>query len=269
MDKKQEEKEKLPVLSYSKMVTFKRCPKSYKFIYIDKLPKEEKPYNIFGKFCHDVLESFHKYFLTNIIEKEKFASIMAKAFKENRKKHAAMTREQLDEAYELIKKYLKYISSKTDNFPNVISLEEKIWETVDDKFIFYGFIDRLQRDSDGLFHIVDYKTTANKAYLKDDTQIKLYAYFVSLKNKEADKLRTSYILLKHNSSFMTKEYSIQDLVKTKNKFVESWHQLEQEKLFRAVPGYQNCTICDHVSHCHEGSELMERKKGFYGKENAW
>ena len=43
----------LPVLSYSKISTFKRCPKCYKFAYVDKLPKPPpKDYNIFGSFCH-------------------------------------------------------------------------------------------------------------------------------------------------------------------------------------------------------------------------
>jgi len=45
-----EEKIKLPILSHSKIQTFNRCPKCYKFSYIDKLPKEEKDYNILGSF---------------------------------------------------------------------------------------------------------------------------------------------------------------------------------------------------------------------------
>lgn len=269
-DFKKNNPKNLPVLSYSKLTTFKRCAKCYKFQYIDKLPKTDKPYTIFGKFCHSVLQSFHEYFLKNEIDKSKFTQVMTKCFKEQIKIYKEMTREQLDEAFDLIKKYLSYILNKKTIFPNVVSVEEKIWEEVDGKFIYYGFIDRLQLDPDGIFHVVDYKTTKDKKYLvKDDAQIKLYAYFIYLKNKEADKFRTSFILLKHNSEFMTKEYQAKDLIKAKNAFVELWEGVEKEKLFRATPAFNTCTICDYVEHCQEGSELMERKKSHYGKENAW
>src|SRR5690606_681164 len=46
-------------LSVSKVKTFDSCKAKYKYSYIEKLPKKEFEFHIFGTFCHDVLENFH------------------------------------------------------------------------------------------------------------------------------------------------------------------------------------------------------------------
>ena len=39
---------------------------------------------------------------------------------------------------------------------------------IDNEFILYGFIDRIQIDSDGILHVVDYKTTKDENILKTE-----------------------------------------------------------------------------------------------------
>ena len=47
-------------LSVSKVKTFKDCKAKYQYSYIEKLPRKEWDFHIFGKFLHEVLENFHK-----------------------------------------------------------------------------------------------------------------------------------------------------------------------------------------------------------------
>ncbi len=265
-----ENKLNLPVLSYSKVTSFKQCPKKYKFAYIDKLPRVDKPYTVFGNFCHYALQRFHERFL-DTQKPSTYKEAMILSFRESIEKYKEkLTKEQIDEGYGIMKLYLSQIIDlgKQNKFPNVLNVEKKIWKTIDD-FIFYGFIDRVQKDEDGLFHIIDYKTTKDKRFLKDASQILLYGYFIHQDNPEIKRVRTSYVLLKHKMQYMTHEHDVSELIEAKDKFVGLWQELKKEKLFRANPGFQNCTICDYTDVCEEGGQLMQRKKSFYGEETSW
>jgi DNA-binding protein YbaB len=46
-------------LSVSKAKTFEDCKAKYKFSYIEKLPKKDWDFHVFGKFLHAILEEFH------------------------------------------------------------------------------------------------------------------------------------------------------------------------------------------------------------------
>src|SRR5690606_31482366 len=54
-------------LSVSKVKTFDSCAAKFKYSYIEKLPKKEWDFHVFGTFCHDTLENFH----LKLIEKAK------------------------------------------------------------------------------------------------------------------------------------------------------------------------------------------------------
>ena len=45
-------------ISVSKAKTFDGCKKKFDFCYVQKLPRKDWDFHIFGKFCHSVLETF-------------------------------------------------------------------------------------------------------------------------------------------------------------------------------------------------------------------
>lgn len=263
---------RLRSVSYSEVNTFKMCPQRYRFAYILRMPTVQKPYTLFGNFCHEILQDFHKEFKDSVPTVESMKNKMKDIFNDctKREKYKSLTKDQKLEAYDIMKKYLKVsIDEVTNNkFPKIIDVEKKIWETVSNNFIFNGYIDRLQLDDDGVIHVIDYKTTKDKKYLKDRTQLMLYSYFVAINNK-CDRVRTSYIMLKHNMQYLTTEYQMNELLDVKNKFEWQWNEIKNEKLFRPNARFDTCTICDYVNSCNEGAELMQRKKGFHGEEFSW
>jgi len=274
MSTEKDGKVKLPVVSYSKITSFKACPKKYKLCYIDKLERAQSPYADFGNFCHEILEKFHGAYMrfNGVPKPNDMKNTMIEIFNSKVKEYKnKLTKEQIDEGYDIMKLYLKQVIDQArDNvYPNIVALERKIWEPVNDKFNFYGFIDRLQKDSDGILHVMDYKTTKNKRYLKDRTQLMLYGYFVYVKDPTITKVRTSYILLRHKMGLMTEEHTIDDLKTVKEEFANDWDKVQEEKLFRANPRFDTCTICDFADKCQEGRELLQRRKSFVGREAGW
>jgi RecB family exonuclease len=230
------------------------CPKQYKFAYLDKYPRLDKPYTVFGQFCHEVLENFHRIYLEPSNKDVSHIDTMQKCFIDAKHKwQPKITKEQLKEAYEIMVDYLKLLS---ENVPNVISVEKKIWMPIDNEFILYGFIDRIQTDSDGIIHVVDYKTTKDERYLVDRTQLLLYAYTLYSEDQTLTKVRSSYILLKHKMKSLVKEHKINELVECKDYLVKLWLTIKEDKLYRGTPHQSKCRMCDFSTYCEEGKKLL-------------
>lgn len=255
----------LPIVSYSRITTYKTCPKSYKFAYIDKLPRLDKPYTVFGQFCHGVLERFHKEHIKGT--ELPIEDVMKNCFIDEKKKWMQkLTNEQVREAFSIMQDYLDYVSAS--KMANVINVEKEICVQIDDILTLYGFIDRVQLDDDGIIHIVDYKTTKDERFLKDRTQLLLYAYVLYLENKDIQKIRTSYIMLKHKMKLLITEHTVAELIEAKDKLIKTWDTIVSDKLHRADPIAWKCKNCDFIKHCKEGQNLMGAKKQTFG-EIVW
>lgn len=262
------EKNKLPIISYSKVSSFKSCKKKYYFAYIEKLPrKEQKSFMIFGSFCHEVLENFHRYYLNDKNKGFSYTEAMKIAFSSARENWKdKLTKEQTDEAYSILLNYLEILLSEEEkNKPVILDVERKIWTPIDDEIIFFGYIDRIQKDSDGILHVIDYKTTKDPKYLKDRTQLLLYGYSLLVKDDSLETIRTSYILLKHGMRYMTEDHDKKEIIEAKDILLNNCREIAEEKIFRASPTRFNCTYCDYIDHCKEGQKIIHGTKKYIGK----
>jgi putative RecB family exonuclease len=236
-------------LSVSKMKTFKDCRLKYKFTYIDKLPRKDWDHLVYGSVVHDILERFHKELMKgNALA---INLVMGQAYREGMEKFASkVSKEQKKEAYNLLKTYLGIINKEIveGRMPEVLALEEPFFVDMDGKILLNGLIDKVQRDSDNLLHVQDYKTSKQKKYLEKDLfQLKVYAYVKFLQNKELDKVRTSYVMLKHNFDTVPakpKEFSREEAMGIEKKLLEVYTEITEEKLWRPSPS-PLCGYCDH------------------------
>lgn len=245
---------KLPIFSYSKFNAYKNCPKQYYYHYIEKKPTLDKPYTIFGQFCHEILENFHKEYIgkdpidMDVVMKSSFLA----ALKNWKPK---LLKEQITEAMAIMQSYLDILCNTS--FPNVQAVEQEIWLPIDDQFILYGFIDRVDQEGDKI-HVVDYKTTQNEKYLKDKLQLLLYAYYFN-KEKNVQSIKGSFMLLKHKMKMLSEEFTIDEIIKAKNKTLAMFHQIREDKLYRANPTFL-CNNCDFSSFCKEGMNILKKDK---------
>jgi len=241
-------------LSVSKTKTYIDCKAKYKYVYVEKLPRKDWEFHIFGKFCHKVLEEFHNAYSikksTNPLNVE-----MGNAFKlalaEFKEK---MSAEMKKECWAIIDQYLRIIThdKKNNLSANVIACEKPFEINIEDKIILNGMIDRVQIDADNVIHVCDYKTVKNKKYLKNDFfQLLTYAYVIISEDPSITKVRASYILLRHDFEYITTEFTVPEIIKVRDKYLDYADKIHAEKEYKPNPTAL-CNYCDYLNLCPDG-----------------
>ncbi len=254
LSSKNESKSNL-TLSVSKVKTFEQCRSKYKFCYIDKLPRKEWDFHVFGSFLHEVLEDFHKSFMEN--PDQDFGSVMTKIFKCIAEKwKGKINKDQKEKSAAIIKKYVDDLYK--DGIPNVLGVEKSFYVDLNNKVLLNGYIDRVDCDQDGIIHVSDYKTTKDKKYLNDFFQLITYAYVLMMEDKNLEKVRASFVLLRHDMEKITKEYNRKQITKVAEKFLKFAEEIEEEKLWRPNPHFL-CKYCDYLENCEDGKRFCVQK----------
>lgn len=263
-------------LSVSKAKTFKECKAKFLFTYIHKLPRKERDYHVFGKFLHEILEKFHKMKLSGDLRPDN--KIISDAFKsafqiwKNK-----LNEDQLKECKNIIKQYLIKLDydKKLDQESQILDVEKEFYININDKIILNGFIDRVELDRDGLIHVGDYKTTLlldkkdlsipfadtdkYKRYKKDIFQLKTYAFVMMLEYPDIDKIRCSYMMLRHNFHLIEKVFTRKEVMEIGEQFIEYADKIQEEKLYRPQVS-PLCEYCDHLDVCNAGKDFVEEQK---------
>lgn len=251
-------------LSVSKTKTFKDCKAKYRFCYIEKLPRKEWDFHVFGKFVHEILENFYRKILNGC--KDQTNVILSASWKEamiNWK--SKLTADQVKEAKEICNLFLKDLAHSKKP-PKVIAVEDPFFIDIDGKILLNGFIDRVQIDHDGVLHVSDYKTTKNKRYLKNDYfQLQTYAFVMCLRDPSIEKVRTSYILLRHGFETLVKEFTRDEIMEIEKIFLDYSDQIHAEKLFRPNPT-NLCKFCDYLDMCDDGLKKTGKELFKYGSD---
>ncbi len=282
----------LLTLSVSKAKTFKECQAKFKFAYIEKLPRKERDYHIFGKFLHEILEKFHKELLNgntdliNIVMSKCFKSAY-ETFKEK------LNADQIKEAKDIITKYLIKLDldKKNGNESQILAVEKEFYININDRILLNGFIDRVEIGNDNILHVGDYKTSLlldkrnlegiftdsekYKRYKKDIFQLKTYAFVMMLEDTSLNKIKVSYIMLRHNFHLIEKVFDREEIMKVGNELVEYANKIEEEKLYRPKIS-PLCSYCEYAEKdiCKPGFDYVEfqKEKNNIGKkfgETSW
>ena len=244
-------------LSVSKAKTFDDCRAKFKFHYIDKLPRIDRDFHIFGKYLHQVLENFHRELIDHPERKEDWHPVMKEAWGAAYNKYSGqMTGLQYKEAQEIIDEYKEILEE--DGLPNVIGVEKNFNINLNNKVLLNGFIDRVQIDLDGILHVADYKTTKDPKYLQDFFQLMTYSYALCLEDENIKRIRASFILLRHSFDYLTQEFTREEVISVAEKFLRYAFNIEEEKLWRPNPQFL-CKYCDFIEHCKEGRNYLVKK----------
>src|SRR6185436_18835004 len=167
---------------------------------------------------------------------------------------AKMTPEMKKDCWAIIDKYLRIVTNDKKNnlSANVLSCEKSFDFHVTEKLVLNGIIDRIQIDADNVVHVCDYKTVKNKKYLKDDFfQLLTYAYVMLSEDPSIEKVRASYILLRHDFEYITTEFTVPEILKIQDKYLEYANQILKEKEYAPNPTAL-CNFCDYLNMCPEG-----------------
>jgi putative RecB family exonuclease len=204
-------------IKYSKSMieAFEKCPRQYKFAYIERA-SVEKPVSVeafLGNAVHYALERLYRFKMDGRLQTiEEMLADYHKYWEGPDKDKIKVTRENLgvDEYIKvghdsLIKYYEKY-----EPFDDgaVLALEKKFFFPLDPahEFSLSGKIDRVNRRHDGVIEIIDYKTSAalpSQQVLDNDTQMALYQMGVKYMWPDFDKFELHQIFLRQGVTLST------------------------------------------------------------------
>ena len=242
-------------LSVSKVKTFLQCKKMFYYTYIMKLPRKEFEFHLLGKAIHLVLELFHSDLLNG--STLPLNKLMANAYKISMDQFGPkMIAASRKEVFTMADQYLKRITSDKGQIKTVLSVEKNFALDIGGKVILNGMIDKVQTDHDGVLHVMDYKSTKNKKYLKNDwLQLLTYAYILYTENQHVERIRGSYVLLRHGFEHITKEFSLPEILDIKNRFETYAKEISEATLYPATPT-RLCEWCLAIDRCDEGREFL-------------
>lgn len=246
-------------LSVSSMGTYDKCPKQYHYRYIEKPDVEKNKWvaTEFGSCAHLALELFHKAIIKRDVKRKNYANLMKWAFKKSMDEYDVSLLNQdiwspdgdkngLSFLKEILQVYLDKI--KEEGMPNVIGVEVPYNFNVGDHIV-RGYIDRVDKISDGEYRVVDYKTSKNPKYL-DQFQLLVYAEAIRRIYGDARKIHGSYMLLKHNCETKDWTFGGLDYENVVRRIEKSAASISSEDRWVKKPSIL-CNWCDYKTICQD------------------
>lgn len=156
-------------ISKSKINTYKKCPRQFKYIYIDKIPSEPNEYMQLGLHVHDIAEQVGR----ELKDKEEVTDddIIA-AFE----KHYVEFESDISRHMESLFFFFKDIF---DAGYKILDVEDKIYDKESNT---NGIVDIVLEDPvDGDLIVIDYKTSKSKAITEYRLELCMYRKLVESK----------------------------------------------------------------------------------------
>jgi RecB family exonuclease len=149
-------------ISFSKLNSFLSCPRSYRFVYVDKIKLKPHWFFSLGSSVHEAFEKFYCY---DGVFSAPGKGLLLKMLKSSWNS-AGYAEDGVDEK-EYYAKASKMIEDYYDTFvagrkfKNAYKIEEYFELPVGGKALLNGYIDRIDELDDGTYEIIDYKTEPN------------------------------------------------------------------------------------------------------------
>ena len=168
-------------LSFTRVDTFERCPRLFRYQYVDGLPQAPAPQLSFGSSIHAALEWLYDRKHPVLPSLEELHQALFDAW--DTSGYAEVDREVQLQAYEharaIIARYYERVAATGLTSP--AATEAWFELPVDDDIVVVGAIDRVDVDESGALHVVDYKTNRKartRAQVRGSLQLAIYALAV-------------------------------------------------------------------------------------------
>ncbi len=265
--------------SYSAIETYLQCPQKYKFQEIDRLKVPKSDEAVFGSLIHDTLKFMFK-------RNPLFPTLdeVVAYFRENwpapEKLNWNDTEQKtyFTEGVRMLKRF--YESNAPWNF-TVVDLESRFEVAITDEksgetHILAGIIDRIDKQEDGKYEIIDYKTSRrmpSQEALDKNLQLSLYSLGLQKRwpHLSPEEITLSLYFLKHGEKLSTKT-TTETTEKTKEHILatisEIQERLKSNKEFEPMPG-PLCDWCGFKPLCPAWKHLYRKQEaGIKNKEEA-
>ncbi len=129
----------------------------------------------------------------------------------------------------------------------IIALEQDFSIPLTDEFAVQGFVDRLDLDDDGVYHIKDYKTNKNTRYM-EPFQLRVYGIHLLNEYPDVDRFRASYIMMRFSGKHISYDFNKEDVEKCKRELIDYATRITEEGKWIPKPS-RLCDWCDFKNPC--------------------
>lgn len=251
-------------LSPTSIAIFQRCPKEYKFRYIDKLGEQylwPRPYFTMGNHVHAALKD-----LLSAPEEQRTLARAEQLLLEHWGRSRLGFRDDRDEQ-RWQERALAQVTAFAQS-PYVrgspLVLEASLEARVSPEVMLYGRVDRADLEADGSLRIMDYKT-GKVPPLVDWKPMELHALLLSM----ADSPQVSHLcfLYLDTCTPVSREISSLDLERARWELLGVALKIRQESRHLPRPGAW-CRNCDFASICPARTQ-GETRAGLLGQLEFW
>lgn len=242
-------------LSYSKLSRYERCPLSYKFYYLDRLPSEPSIHLLFGSAVHEVLEKLVQEHVdgerVGPLSKTRAEELWQLVWKETEMSGVEVYQEGLDILTQFVRQH-----THLDHL-DILAVEQPFSFTLPGDLQVIGYIDRIDRIDDETIEVIDYKTSRQlyMSYEVDKSlQLSLYQIAAQQLWPWAKKVRLSYWMLRHDLRQST-ERRPNELEGVKKYVATLGEQIRDAQEF--TPKLNTyCGSCDYRKKCPKYQEVL-------------
>lgn len=242
--------------SFSQLEAYNNCPWQYRYMYLLKVPVDDKQTAVFGRLMHNILKIFFAPCLPSNDDlattaddvKDLSEGRLLKIFDENWSDYGYDSVEDLEKFKTKGQRMLRQVAQVTaeESAPDVLYLECPFAIKMND-FIIKGVIDRIDRLPDGSVELIDYKTGSPKDKLDFEAKKQLLLYHIAVSAIMGLKVsRLSFYYLDNGAkiSFTAKDEELEKLKLWIKQTIESVKKLN----FTAKPSLL-CKFCDFKNIC--------------------
>lgn len=239
--------------SFSRINTYWNEPWEYYLSYLEKVPRGENIYTLFGTYSHDIIQDFYdgkwKYEAMPALLEDKIID-----WRTNKTDLKFMNKKVEDGYIENLRDYFR----NTEVIPYEIKNETAvcIHFPVEDgeDLVFIGYVDSEYVDSDGVLNIVDYKTSSMSGFtgkkLKEKArQLSLYAIGINqFRGIPFDKIRLRFDMMKYYEvHYLQKNGKVAKTKQERYKWVSGVLKKLQKEL--ATLGYDPIEVDELLEMC--------------------
>lgn len=232
-------------LSPSKLGSFQRCPREYKFRYVDGLgPRFRRPRAplTLGANVHSALQGLFAL-PSRQRTAEKLELLLHQRWAAN---HAGFRSQAQEKAFqERALEQLRWFALHQDLGRHPFMTETFIQARVVG-ITLAGRVDRVDKEQEGTLHVIDYKTGPGERN-SDPQALFMYALIIEAFKPRQAVSKVSYLCLGDGSQ-LTWEFTPEAALKTRMGLVESAYRITAEREFPTTPG-PFCSLCDFRPIC--------------------
>lgn len=232
---------------------FRQCPRRYKFYYVDKVREiyeKPRPYFTMGEHVHAALKDF----LSSVPVAERTPSRLEDLLQAKWQRYRRGFQDSAEERewWERALRQVRWFASSQDLAATPYMVEDYHEATLSSSVAVLGRIDRVDRESEGTLHIIDYKT-GKMPEQTDALQLNIYALILSRK-QEPPVTRASYLYL-DAGEWRTVQPTRYSLEQAADYVLRNAETILEERAYPATPN-PFCGTCDFREVCPRKAEIV-------------